>query len=122
MLNNIQNGWRPLINKIAIFLVVTFAVFTFLMSALPAVAQSSFLADSKWQCGGTQGLARLLSDNGEEITAVGTIGDDEMLFTLWINKETREWTAVATPGNKKDVSCIVLSGTKIRTLVPKISI
>ena len=114
MLNNIQNGWRPLITKVGIVSLLSLAIAFF---AWPANAEV-FKLDSQWTCGKTEDLAKELRQANEEIVMVGSI-DDVVVFTLWANSKTRTFTAVATPTAKPETSCIIVHGNKISIAPPK---
>lgn len=87
---------------------------------MPVSAAGEFTA-AKWECGPTTQLQSALHNNGEDITAVGAVGDT-ILLTLWVNPKSKEWTIVVTTENQLDVSCIVLYGNKFSVLTAKLSI
>lgn len=107
MLNNILNGWRPLITKLAIVCVLLFL----LAKCIPVLA--AVAVDSKWTCGSTKEVIETLSQAGEEIIATGSV--EEVLFmTFWANRATKDWTLVVTGKENVEVSCVVIHGTKLR--------
>jgi hypothetical protein len=110
MLNNILNGWRPLITKLAIFGFLLYV----LVKCIPALA-ASVTVDSKWTCGTSKEVGEALMDNGEQIIATGAV-DDMFIMSFWANKETREWTLVLTDNKDRDISCVVAYGDKLRTI------
>jgi deoxycytidylate deaminase len=71
--------------------------------------------DSKWACGTSREVGETLSDGGEEIIATGS-ADELFLMSFWANRETREWTIVVTDGKNREISCVVLYGTKLKTI------
>jgi hypothetical protein len=117
MLNNIQNGWRPLITKVGIVSLLAFAIAFF---AWPANAEV-FKLDSQWTCGKTEDLANELKAAGEDVVMVGSI-DGVVVFTLWANSRTRTFTAVGTPTKNPEMSCIIIHGDKLSILAPKTTV
>lgn len=112
MLNNIQNGWRPVITKIAIV-----CGLVYLISVCLPVLASAFSVDSKWTCGTSAEVGEALTNNYEEVIATGIVGKDDFYMTFWANKGG-EWTLVATDKNG-DHSCVVVYGKGFRTLQTK---
>lgn len=113
MLNNIQNGWRPLITKLGIAFLVSFVV----VFSWP-VAAEVFQLESKWTCGDTSELGKELQGHGEQIVGVGTM-DDIVIISIWVNVESLTWTIVASPSAKKETSCIVIHGDKFKSIPVK---
>jgi hypothetical protein len=108
MLNNILNGWRPAITKLAIGGILLFL----LVKCIPVLA--AVAVEAKWTCGPTKEVIETLTQSGEEIIATGAV--EEVLFmTFWANRSTRDWTLVVTGKENSEVSCVVLYGTKLRT-------
>jgi hypothetical protein len=112
MLNNIQNGWRPVITKIAIV-----CGLVYLISVCLPVLASAFNVDSKWTCGTSAEVGESLSDNNEDVVATGIVGQNDFIMTFWANS-TGDWTLVAT-GKDGEHSCVVVHGKKFRTLRSK---
>ena len=71
--------------------------------------------DTKWACGSSKEVGETLLENGEEIIATGS-SDDMFIMSFWANRETREWTLVVTDNKKSEISCVVLYGTRLKTL------
>jgi hypothetical protein len=110
MLNNILNGWRPLITKIAIF-----GLLLYLIAKCIPVLAASVIVDSKWTCGPSLEVGATLNANGEDIIATGVV-DDLFVMTFWANRDTREWTLVLTDNKNREISCVVAYGSKLRTI------
>lgn len=110
MLNNILNGWRPLITKLAIIGILLYL----LAKGIPVLA-ASVVVDSKWTCGPSKEVGEALTTNGEDIIATGVV-DDLFVMSFWANRETREWTLVLTDNKNRDISCVVAYGSKLRTI------
>jgi L-lactate permease len=117
MLNNTQNGWRPLITKVGIVSLLAFAIAFF---AWPVNAEV-FKLDSQWTCGKTEELAAGLKAAGEDVIAAGSI-DGVVMFSLWANSKTRTFTAVGTPIADPKTSCIIIHGDKLSILAPKTTV
>jgi hypothetical protein len=118
MLNNILNGWRPLITKLAIIGVLLYI----LVKSIPVLA-SGGIVDSKWNCGTSAEVGQALIEYGEEVIATGAV-EDLFLMTFWVNRDERNWTLVLTDNKNREISCVVAYGTKLKTfpLPAKISI
>jgi hypothetical protein len=114
MLNNIQNGWRPVITKVGIVSLLAFGIAFF---AWPANAEV-FKLESSWTCGKTEELASGLKAAGEDVIMVGSI-DGVVVFSLWANSKTRTFTAVGTPVANPETSCIIIHGDKLSVMSPK---
>jgi len=112
MLNNIPNGWRPAITKIA---GIVLAIYT-LSVCLPVLA-AAFSVDSKITCGPTTEVRDALVGNEEQIIATGKVSD-EVIMTFWANK-AEDWTIVITNKSSAGTSCVVLYGGGLRTLKPR---
>jgi hypothetical protein len=110
MLNNILNGWRPLITKLAVIGILLYLV----AKCIPVLA-ASVVVDSKWTCGPSKEVGEALSSNGEDIIATGTV-DNLFVMTFWANRDTREWTLVLTDNNNREISCVVVYGSKLKTI------
>ena len=108
MLNNILNGWRPAITKLTIIGLLLYFI-------AKSVLASSIIVESKWACGASLEVGEALHDGGEEIIATGAV-DDLFIMSFWANKTTREWTLVLTDNKKRELSCIVAYGSKLRTI------
>ncbi len=117
MLNNILNGWRPAITKIAIIGILLYLV----AKCIPVLAATA-LVDSKWSCGTSKEVGESLIANGEDIIATGVV-EDLFLMSFWANRETREWTLVLTDNKNREISCVVAYGSKLKNFhSPKTSI
>ena len=108
MLNNILNGWRPLITKLAIIGLILYFI-------VKSVMASNIVVESKWACGSSMEVGEALLGGGEEIIATGVV-DDLFIMSFWANKTTREWTLVLTDNKNKELSCVVAYGSKLRTV------
>lgn len=119
MLNNILNGWRRVITKIAIIIALVYVI----IICIPVIFVSKFPNEYKWTCGETVEVIETLQSNGEQIVASGNISDDSIFMTFWVNDNSKEWTLLVTiPANEKSHSCIVLYGAKHRFHKPKMTI
>lgn len=112
MHNNIQNGWRLAITRIAVI-----CGLIYLISVCLPVLASAFSVDSKWTCGASAEVGEALTSNREEIIATGVVGKSDFIMTFWANK-SGDWTLVAT-GKDGDHSCVVVYGKGFRTLQSK---
>ncbi|CAB4241887.1 hypothetical protein UFOVP71_425 [uncultured Caudovirales phage] len=112
MLNNTPNGWRPAITKIALTLVLVYVI-----SICISVIAAAFVIESEWNCGSSKEVYTLLSNNGEEIVATGTVGD-KFLMTLWAGRDS-EWSVVVTSVKTFELSCIVIYGNNYKKLKEK---
>lgn len=110
MLNNILNGWRPLITKLAIIGILLYL----LVKGIPVLA-ASVVVDSKWTCGPSKEVGEALLANGEDIIATGIV-DDLFVMSFWANRDTREWTLVLTDNKNREISCVVAYGSKLKTV------
>lgn len=110
MLNNILNGWRPLITKLAIIGILLYLV----AKCIPVLA-ASVVVDSKWTCGPSKDVGEALIGNGEDIIATGIV-DDLFVMSFWANRDTREWTLVLTDNKNREISCVVAYGSKLKTI------
>lgn len=108
MLNNILNGWRPAITKIAIAGILLYLV----AKCIPVLA-AGVVVDSKWTCGTSKEVGETLIANGEDIIATGVV-EDLFLMSFWANRETREWTLVLTDNKNREISCVVAYGSKLK--------
>jgi hypothetical protein len=117
MLNNILNGWRPLITKVGI---VSLLILVIAFLAWPANAEV-FKLESSWTCGKTQDLANGLKAAEEDVIAVGSI-DGVVMFSLWANSKTRTFTAVGTSVADPETSCIIIHGGKLSIMLPKTTV
>lgn len=110
MLNNILNGWRPAITKLAIIAFLLYII----VKSIPALA-AGVIVDSKWNCGTSAEVGEGLIEYGEEVIATGAV-EDMFIMTFWVNRENRSWTIVLTESKDKEVSCVVAYGTKLKTI------
>ena len=108
MLNNILNGWRPAITKLAIIGLVLYFI-------AKSVLASSIIVESKWACGASMEVGEALLGGGEEIIATGAV-DDMFIMSFWANRTTREWTLVLTDNKNRELSCVVAYGSKLKTV------
>lgn len=116
MLNNILNGYRPLIIKIGVISLLVLCVFPYAWSA----AEDVFEIKSTWTCGPTLQLGKALSESaGESIVLAGTMNEGAISFTLWANSKTRSWTAVATSNANPEISCIIVNGENLSVIMPR---
>jgi hypothetical protein len=109
MLNNILNGWRPLITKLAIVVILLYVI----VKGIPVLAAGA--VDSKWNCGTSAEVGEALMEYGEEVIATGVV-EDLFLMTFWANRSERSWTLVFTDNKNREISCVVAYGTKLKTI------
>jgi hypothetical protein len=114
MLNNTLNGYRPLIIKLGVILLLAFCSYSLLK---PANADTSTV-DTKWICGSTDQLSEELTALGETVILAGAL-DDIAVFTLWANPKTHSWSAVATSTTNKEKSCLIVHGKNLVPVTPK---
>ena len=103
MLNNILNGWRLVITKIALAIGLVYLIY-----ASTFVIVRAFASESKWECGSTKEVYEYLSLNDEEVIASGTV-DDRFIMTFWANPRA-EWSVVVTSTKTFEASCVVIYG------------
>jgi hypothetical protein len=116
MLNNILNGYRPLIIKTGVILLLVFCSYSLLA---PAQADPTVnTVDTKWICGDSEQLSEELTAMGETVILAGSL-DDIAVFTLWVNPKTRSWSAVATSTKNKEMSCLIVHGKNLVPVLPK---
>jgi hypothetical protein len=71
--------------------------------------------DSKWTCGTSQEIVDTLTETGEEIIATGIV-DEVLVMTFWANRSSREWTLVLTSEKNREISCVVVYGSKLKVI------
>ena len=109
MLNNILNGWRTLITKLAIASLLLYLI----IKCIPVLA--AVTVDSKWTCSESKEIVDVLVSSGEEIIATGAV-DEILVMTFWTNRSTKDWTLVLTSDKTREISCIVIYGNKLKTI------
>ena len=114
MLNNIQNGWRRRTTKIVLILGIIYLIYTINFSNIA----ESVLIDSIWQCADTSEIKTSLESNGERAAFAGKIGENELIFTLWYNRNG-DWSVLATPIAHPNISCMIIYGTGFNDMRPK---
>ena len=114
MLNNIQNGWRPAITKLAVFGLILFLV----LKCLPVLA-AAFQSNVPWTCATSEEVVVELAKVGEEIIITGEVDSLELLMTIWASRSTGTWSIVESGISAKDsktgLSCVVLTGKNIKS-------
>lgn len=113
MLNNIQNGWRQVINRI---LFITLIVYL-LIICIPVIASAVYI-NNKWTCGSTREVYEGLTGVGETTISTGAVGDNVFFMSLWANSTTGTWTIVASMYKDTATSCIVLEGSRFQSKKP----
>ena len=109
MPNNILNGWRRAIIKIALVLLLLYT----LAISLPVIATNATI-NSKWVCEDSSDLYQGLTELGETAVATGIVGDDLFFMSFWANAETGTWTVVVSKTKDYGKSCMVLEGNHYR--------
>lgn len=111
MLNNIRNGWRPATTKILIIALT-------LSLCLPALA-AVFQSNITLACATSEEVVGGLASVGEELIITGEVDSLALLMTVWASRSTGNWTIVAsgmsTDDSKTSLSCVVLTGKKLRS-------
>jgi hypothetical protein len=125
MLNNILNGYRPLIIKLGVISLLAFCI-TFALT--PSRAQNtpqqdpkSFELNAKLKCGPTADILKELKETaGEIVVAYGTSDDNDKVFvSIWTNPKSNTWTFILTNSVKPEISCVMHSGQNFKIRIPE---
>ena len=118
MLNNTRTGWRPVITKLAIIVLVLYLA----LKCLPVLA-AVFQTNVPWTCATSEEVINGLASVGEELIVTGEVDSLNLLMTIWAGRSTGNWTIVASgitaDENKTSLSCIVLAGKKLKSFKAK---
>jgi hypothetical protein len=127
MLNNILNGYRPLIIKIGVISLLAFCI-SFVFSSLhaqeakpegaPGVPNYAEVP-TKMICGATEDFLRGVKETAEEqIFGMGQSDEtDEYILTFWTNYKTKTWTIALTDVKNPEFTCIVHTGKKLQIIM-----
>lgn len=125
MLNNILNGYRPLIIKIGVILLLAFC-FTFIVT--PGIAEEKdtqtkpnyFEVPSKLVCGKTEDFVNGVKDTAnEELFSVGESDDNKNhIVSFWLNQKTKTWTIAISDIKTPELICIIHTGKNLKFNVP----
>lgn len=122
MLNNILNGYRPLIIKFGVILLLAFCI-SFIFSSLhaqEAKPETPNYAEvpTKMICGKTKDFLRGVKEAAEEqMFGMGQSDDnEEYILTFWVNYKTKTWTIALTDAKHPEFTCVVHTGKKLQII------
>jgi hypothetical protein len=122
MLNNILNGYRPLITKLGVISLLAFCIF-FVFTSLQAkeADKPSYVEiPSTLVCGETRLFLNGVRNAGEVPFGVGNSDDDEnYIVTFWANFKTQTWTIAVTDKTQPNITCVMQTGNKLKFLAGK---
>lgn len=127
MLNNILNGYRPLITRLGVISLLAFCI-AFLVTPgsakettpAPTPAPNYFEVPTKLVCGLTDDFIRGAKEAAEEqVFALGESDDDKnYIVSFWANFKTKTWTVAITDVKQPQYTCIMHTGKGLKFNVP----
>lgn len=122
MLNNILNGYRPLIIKTGVILLLAFCI-SFVFTSLQAKEADKPLyieVPSTLVCGETKLFLNGVKTAGEVPFGVGNSDDNENhIVTFWVNFKTQTWTVAIIDKTQPNITCVMQTGNKLKFIADK---
>lgn len=124
MLNNILNGYRPLIIKLGVISLLAFCI-AFAVS--PGNAQNSnpgtpkiFEVPSNLICSSTEDFLKSIQGSArEQIFAMGeSDNSSNYIVSFWTNPKTKSWTIAINDVTVPEITCILHTGEKLMIKFP----
>lgn len=127
MLNNILNGYRPLITKLGVISLLAFCIAFALTPTnakdtpvAPGQASPYFDLPTVLKCGPTNDFLEIVQGKAEEeLIAVGNSDDDsQYVISIWTSPKTGTWTIALMDTKYPSITCIVHTGKNFKIKVP----
>lgn len=127
MLNNILNGYRPLITKIGVISLLAFCI-TFALTPTQATEDKSappnpiFDLPATLKCGPTKiFIDEVKGKAEEELVAYGQSDDsNQYVISIWTNFKTKSWTVALMDVRVPAITCIMHTGNNFNFKVPDV--